>query len=602
MIKKLSIICFVLFCTAVYAQDCYNTTRSQGISLFNQGKKAKAKEYFVSAKTCPDKPSNNDLDAWIKKCEGDKSNTTNEASLEILGVELVNISSGNNTVAGQSIYFEDMKLMAPRIEFRGQVKKNKVVTIYAKLIDPDGDILENESSPRGYTSKQEVTAEPNKDNVTYMPSLSSYRTKFDPGVYSYQVWHQNSLVFTRTFVVSGTPAITTLSLTVNNRTSDISTLDIPYTGSSETYTVSTNAPSYDISAPDWCVITEKNSDHFKVTFKDNPNRHDRNDFIIVSAMGHTVYVKISQNPNPNVKNKALSSFSSSKDSKSNTSDKPYSLDAGIGLLVTSTSVSFGDATVQSVINYGVNDLQSAQTDPDYKAGIGLNLHLNVRYFINDNIALSSGLALSLNKYSNNFKSDNWQFNTNNGTVTNYPTQKSEESYKFTFLEIPVLFNYIIPFGNNYNLFLKAGPVFNIGLAGKVSIDGTIYSESTDGYYTNSTLTGDANLYSGEYNFSQSYTTGAANTYDIHDYATNPYNRFNLAFRLGADVEIDKFIIGLSYSLGVTNIANSSYWQNPYSQIPGFYRVGAPLFHDDTNPLYNYKQRLNNINISIGYKF
>lgn len=53
--------------------SCYNETRSRGISLFNKGQYENAIKAFTTAKSCPDKPSTNDLDTWIKKCDSEIS-------------------------------------------------------------------------------------------------------------------------------------------------------------------------------------------------------------------------------------------------------------------------------------------------------------------------------------------------------------------------------------------------------------------------------------------------------------------------------------------------------------------------------------------------
>ena len=66
------IILFLLLLTfadvAVQAQ-CYNRCRSMGIEKYNARDYAKAKDCFVNAKQCPDKPYSDDLDTWIRKCE-----------------------------------------------------------------------------------------------------------------------------------------------------------------------------------------------------------------------------------------------------------------------------------------------------------------------------------------------------------------------------------------------------------------------------------------------------------------------------------------------------------------------------------------------------
>lgn len=48
--------------------NCYETTRKLGIDLYNKGDLSAAAKKFEAAKFCPDKPANNDLDAWLGKC------------------------------------------------------------------------------------------------------------------------------------------------------------------------------------------------------------------------------------------------------------------------------------------------------------------------------------------------------------------------------------------------------------------------------------------------------------------------------------------------------------------------------------------------------
>ena len=65
-------------CLVVNAQSCYHETRDQGISFYNKGQYETAIKAFTAAKACPDKPLDNDLDNWIRKC---KSRSRSESSI-----------------------------------------------------------------------------------------------------------------------------------------------------------------------------------------------------------------------------------------------------------------------------------------------------------------------------------------------------------------------------------------------------------------------------------------------------------------------------------------------------------------------------------------
>lgn len=69
MKRTLFFLCLMVCCYHAFAQECYKQTRQRGIELYNAGKKEAAQKAFQTAKTCPDKPVNNDLDTWISRCK-----------------------------------------------------------------------------------------------------------------------------------------------------------------------------------------------------------------------------------------------------------------------------------------------------------------------------------------------------------------------------------------------------------------------------------------------------------------------------------------------------------------------------------------------------
>lgn len=70
MRRFVGIIMLFILSLAIYAQtSCYNETRNKGVSFYNKGQYQNAMKAFTAAKSCPDKPKNNDLDSWIAKCK-----------------------------------------------------------------------------------------------------------------------------------------------------------------------------------------------------------------------------------------------------------------------------------------------------------------------------------------------------------------------------------------------------------------------------------------------------------------------------------------------------------------------------------------------------
>jgi hypothetical protein len=68
--KKLAFLFLALLLSSplLPAQDCYTKARTKGISAYNKKNYEAAKDYFLFAQNCDDKPANNDLQSWINRC------------------------------------------------------------------------------------------------------------------------------------------------------------------------------------------------------------------------------------------------------------------------------------------------------------------------------------------------------------------------------------------------------------------------------------------------------------------------------------------------------------------------------------------------------
>lgn len=68
-------------------------------------------------------------------------------------------------------------------------------------------------------------------------------------------------------------------------------------GGRETYSVSTNASSYEVwGLPSWCSIENKSSSRFTLVCAQNTTRDTRSDFIIIKAAGKEIRIDIEQEP------------------------------------------------------------------------------------------------------------------------------------------------------------------------------------------------------------------------------------------------------------------------------------------------------------------
>lgn len=103
----------------------------------------------------------------------------------------------------------------------------------------------------------------------------------------------------------------------------------------------------------------------------------------------------------------------------------------------------------------------------------------------------------------------------------------------SYLQIPVLASYRFPVSDAVKIDLNVGPYIAIGLGGKVKVDAS-------------------ETYMGE-------TDRDSYKYDIFgkssdDKERGDFKRFDAGLRFGAGVNIHQFYVGVSYDLGLTNLA------------------------------------------------
>lgn len=116
--------------------------------------------------------------------------------------------------------------------------------------------------------------------------------------------------------------------------------------------------------------------------------------------------------------------------------------------------------------------------------------------------------------------------------------KWEEKWKMNYLQIPILASYRIALSDNVKWHFNAGPYVACGLGGKVK-----WEESYDGKKEK----GDYKIF------------GTADEDDEDE--KGGLKRFDAGLSFGTGVSINKFYIGLSYDLGLANIADKKEWED-----------------------------------------
>ncbi|MDE7073858.1 MAG: PorT family protein [Odoribacter sp.] len=120
--------------------------------------------------------------------------------------------------------------------------------------------------------------------------------------------------------------------------------------------------------------------------------------------------------------------------------------------------------------------------------------------------------------------------------------KYEEKWKMNYLQLPILASYRIALSDKVKWQFNAGPYFACGLGGKVKWES---SESYDG--ESDTEKGDYKIF------------GTAGEDDEEE--KGGLKRFDAGLSFGTGVSINKFYIGLSYDLGLSNIADKKQWED-----------------------------------------
>lgn len=113
----------------------------------------------------------------------------------------------------------------PKVKYRGLLSnETKYITIYSKIYDPSGNLLQNYNSPSGYSCYDEITVRPGSNRSFTMKGFGySYSGNFRAGEYTWEIWYNGKLLRTRKFHLTELKA--TISVNVNGVTFDMIRVD-----------------------------------------------------------------------------------------------------------------------------------------------------------------------------------------------------------------------------------------------------------------------------------------------------------------------------------------------------------------------------------------
>lgn len=326
--KKFLTLCLMLLCSMqLWAQDCYNSTRSQGIALYNQGKYTKAKSFFTEAKNCPDAPVGNDLDTWIGKCNTAIDTANQQAAaaemarkgyMQITTIRFCNEDADNNMIDpwGATLYAGSVCYLTPAVVYRGLDSREHTIKLQVKIFE-DNLLSQSSSSPEGYTFEKEITVKPGENTFT-LPGWGSA----NPGSYGQtsvvrlEIYYNGRKLKSQEITLqhgikpqgggsgnsgSGNSGVVDRGndqgtgasyLRVDNKTTVNSSWSA--TAGTETYYVSTDGNNYKVwLLPSWCRLTARTATSFTIAWENNPGG-ERTDWFEVVSNGHEVRINVTQ--------------------------------------------------------------------------------------------------------------------------------------------------------------------------------------------------------------------------------------------------------------------------------------------------------------------
>ena len=499
---------------AGYAQDCYNSTRADGVKLlaqgktfFNQGKKEEAKrqisiarEHFKAAQLCPDKPENNDLKSLIsettlliQKCDGITPTCV---------VKKFYFSESGTLPASVPYQVDRMAALAPMLLIESGNISSKQSEIAILITDPSGAKLTN-GAERTATVSQVLY---DGDNTVSFTKMGNITQKFKPGTYSVEVWWNSKSVYLDSFIVEKAQKKPDAAVPSQKEESVVG------------------------------LVPEKFED--KVTLKTEAG------FVF--------------------------GFFSVKS-------------AGV---------------ISSVMDYGITDVPSlAEYErPNYTSKGGFAVSVLADVALSDILFVETGVSFRHIAVRNFFSCDRVLYQ--NTYLLDYGCV---EKYRMNNFDIPVLAGCKIPVADNCAISFTTGPVFTVGLSAKCKLtEGYSNYETVDGlYYAKSDFSGTVNLYSGQYDIEQTYSTGSSPHHNYSGTAVNPLKRMGLGWDFGAAFMYGKCEVAMKYVLGLNNAANQNYWSST-NRISGLLIAGTPI--KSSARIASYRQRVNYLNFSFRYYF
>lgn len=263
---------------------------------------------------CGVNPSENPREGKFTVKAGGKSvivSVSQAASkMGVVDMRFANVDGNGNVVNdyGSRLFASEVRYLKPRLIYNGPATP-KARILYVKFLDPDGNHLRSESSPAGYSFKQNATFNPGQLNTIDLSAWgSSSSGSFAPGLYRVEVYSDGVRMYSGAVNLCRRSSESTY-LRINNQ--NIVNSRFYSDGGVRTFDLSTDCDEWRITEiPSFCELTE--TDPYSFTVKVRPNQGSaRSGQIIVSSDNQTARVNVNQEAGSGVKiNRIWTDFNS----------------------------------------------------------------------------------------------------------------------------------------------------------------------------------------------------------------------------------------------------------------------------------------------------
>ncbi len=308
----------------------------------------------------------------------------------------------------------------------------------------------------------------------------------------------------------------------------------------------------------------------------------------------------------------LTSFTDSLFYKHELGGRKVSWGLNVGYLIPFVSSKASGGFTGSPINYAFGN-SSENVSYSSQWGFTAGAFADIKTY--RNLYLIVGANYSQYCYTNKFSQPIYgtiiqiinQYADKGNMINNY-----KEEYTLRCIELPIMASYRFLLSRKSSLHLNMGPYMGCGISAKMKLSGSTECQGISYPYRNGQIDeshsygtflysyhidGNINLYDKTASYTKVIESGQNLGYtEQKQFQLNdaPLKRLYFGIKAGVTYELRGFQIGVAYSLQLSNMANSAFYES----------ARIPVFNKQTteNNMSGYKHRVHSMELKLGYVF